>query len=105
MHTSEDKIGESSRERAFLAMPVVYGPSEVKFYPDRPATLRFFAGYFDDPKKEIQEDSGVNHTRTFGVGQSLFPRSLARSRFYSTTASGHCAAYLRQFSPSTSNNI
>lgn len=43
-----------------LAMPIVHGPSEAKFNDDRPARLRFFAGYMGDLQNDIQEDSEVS---------------------------------------------
>ena len=49
------RAGDSS---TFLIMPIVHGPSEVAFHPDRPAKLRYFVGNLRELQDEIRAESG-----------------------------------------------
>ena len=50
-------------ELTFFAMPIIHGPSEAIFNQDKPAKLRFFAGYTKDIQQEIKDEGGVSSTR------------------------------------------
>lgn len=56
----EHGYGELDDSLDLLAMPIVHGPSEAKFNDERPARLRFFAGYLGDLQNEIEEESEVS---------------------------------------------
>ena len=60
--SSKDDDGEKSDTSTlnFLLMPIVYGPSDVTFHPDRPAKLRYFVGNLEDLQDEIRGDGGVS---------------------------------------------
>ena len=49
----------SSGSKTFLAMPIVRGPSNVKFNEKFPAKLRFFAGFLTDFAAEDETDSAI----------------------------------------------
>ncbi|CAM9542120.1 unnamed protein product [Ectocarpus sp. 13 AM-2016] len=44
--------------KAFLAMPIVDGPSSVKFNEEKPAKLRFFVGFLDELTAVDEEQEG-----------------------------------------------
>lgn len=67
MGAFEDDIGEPRERETFLATAIIYGPSEAEFHPNKQARLRFFAGYFRDLQKVIQEDSDASQDLTFRV--------------------------------------
>ncbi|CAN0383216.1 unnamed protein product [Ascophyllum nodosum] len=52
--------GERRDTSTFLIMPIVHGPSEVAFHPDRPAKLRYFVGNLRNLQDEIREEGGVS---------------------------------------------
>ncbi|CAN0365853.1 unnamed protein product [Ascophyllum nodosum] len=58
--SSKDDDGEMSDTSTlnFLLMPIVHGPSDVTFHPDRPAKLRYFVGNLEDLQDEIRGDGG-----------------------------------------------
>lgn len=53
----EHDVGEHDEIVELLVMPIVHGPSEAKFKEDKPAKLRFFAGYLEDLQNEIPDES------------------------------------------------
>lgn len=56
----EHGFGELDESLDLLVMPIVHGPSEAKFNDDKPARLRFFAGFEKDLQSHFQKDSKVS---------------------------------------------